>query len=163
MSDRTIDKLAYMGNHLISKLAGTKMKDGLVKSKAVVCQMWLLFEYAVEIVTLAKHNRRYAKTNAVLLRVLIEIFVRISQIKKHVIEYRDKEDQDKIIRAFELIFCRKRLRHFKKIKESLEQQKKDPRITVQEYDNITKSEERIRQEELKTEGLCFLLKIDLLH
>ncbi len=149
MSDKTINKLINIGDGIISK--PSKVKVALIQSQAVLDKICELFEYAVEIITLAenntKNNNRYAKTNAVLLRVLLEVLIKILLIKKHVSEYKTMEEQERVVRAFELKFCNEGLRHWKARKKSLKEMKENPKTTEQDLKDIAETEKKIKEGE----------------
>ena len=147
MSDKTIKKLIDIGNGIISKPLNIEVT--LIQSPAVFDKIYRLFKYAVEIITLAKNNNRYAKTNAVLLRVLLEVLIKILLIKKHVSKYKTMEEQERVVRAFELRFCNEKLRHWKAKKESLKEMKENPKTAEQDLKDIEETEKKIKEGESK--------------
>ncbi len=145
MSNNTIGRLVSIAENIISGRLQISMK-GLVKSQTVFRKVCNLFEYAAEIVILAKNNNRFAKTNAILLRVLLEVLLKILLIKKHILEYKTMQKQEEIVRAFELRSLEENIRHWKRREESLQEMKNPPGVTEKDIADIQKTEEKIREQ-----------------
>ena len=151
--NETINRLVKIGETVSNESSSVKNSNPAVKSQAVLDEMHRLFEYALEIVGLAKHNDRYAKTNAVLLRVLLEVWVKIHLINRHISKHEDPEEQEKIIIAFEKRFFEEWSRQRERRKESLKEMRNTPQITEEELSDIQSTIKRIEENEREISNL----------
>ena len=143
ISGKTVDRLIQIAESAIDRDVQISA-EGLVKSKEVLREAKRLFEYATEIITLVRNNNKFAKTNAILLRVLLEIATNIALIIKYIHKHKTVQKQNEVLRAFEKRFCKEKLRHLKWRETSL-QGVKDSLYVQEKIKSIEKDREFLEQ------------------